>query len=236
MNRGEEMQELTQVFNYQSKEVRTVIKDGEPWFVAKDVCDILEIKNPSDAMSRLDEDEKNTIVLNEGIGNPERSIVSESGLYNLILGSRKPEAKQFKRWITHEVIPSIRKTGTYSAQPKTAIEALQQTVKVLTEHETRIEKLENTMTIDYTQQEIIRELCNATVTKVLGGKDSNAYKLVAKKAFAEFWRHYKHRLMVNSYKNTPTVDFDKAREFTLSWKPSQELELMIIGANVQRPV
>lgn len=102
-----------QIFNYQTKEVRTVIKNGEPWFVAKDVCEVLELGNPSQALTRLDEDERNTIILNEGIGNPEKSIVSESGLYSLILGSRKPEAKQFKRWITHEVIPSIRKHGTY---------------------------------------------------------------------------------------------------------------------------
>lgn len=71
--------------------------------------------NPSQALTRLDEDERNTIILNEGIrGNPNATIVNESGLYSLILGSRKPEARAFKRWITHEVIPSIRKTGMYA--------------------------------------------------------------------------------------------------------------------------
>ncbi|MEC1552588.1 phage antirepressor [Bacillus haynesii] len=109
------MNELQKVFNYQDQQVRTVVKDGEPWFVAKDVCDVLEIGNPSQALSRLDEDEKNTVILNEGIGNPNKTIVNEPGLYSLILGSRKPEAKQFKRWITHEVIPTIRKTGGYVA-------------------------------------------------------------------------------------------------------------------------
>ncbi len=109
------MNELQKVFNYQDQQVRTVVKDGEPWFVAKDVCDVLEIGNPSQALSRLDEDEKNTVILNEGIGNPNKTIVNEPGLYSLILGSRKPEAKQFKRWVTHEVIPTIRKTGGYVA-------------------------------------------------------------------------------------------------------------------------
>ncbi|MEC1470513.1 phage antirepressor [Bacillus haynesii] len=109
------MDQLQKVFNYQDQQVRTVVKDGEPWFVAKDVCDVLEIGNPSQALSRLDEDEKNTVILNEGIGNPNKTIVNEPGLYSLILGSRKPEAKQFKRWITHEVIPTIRKTGGYVA-------------------------------------------------------------------------------------------------------------------------
>lgn len=100
-------------FNYEDKQVRTITKDGQPWFVAVDVCNILEIGNPTQALTRLDEDEKDTIILNEGIGNPEKSVVSETGLYSLILGSRKQEAKQFKRWITHEVIPSIRKHGAY---------------------------------------------------------------------------------------------------------------------------
>jgi len=114
-----------QVFNYNSKQVRTIIRDGEPWFVAKDICDILEISNGRDAVSRLDGDEKDTVALIDGTpGNPNMTIVNESGLYNLILGSRKPEAKQFKRWITHEVIPSIRKYGLY-ATPDTVEKILE---------------------------------------------------------------------------------------------------------------
>lgn len=94
--------------------VRVLMKGGEPWFVAKDVCDVLEIGNSRQALSRLDEDEKNTVILNDGTpGNPEKSIVNEPGLYSLVLSSRKPEAKEFKRWLTHDVIPSIRKTGGY---------------------------------------------------------------------------------------------------------------------------
>lgn len=103
-----------QKFLYESREIRSLLIDGDPWFVAKDVCDVLDVGNPSQALTRLDDDEKNTIILNEGNrGNPSTVVVSEPGLYTLILGSRKPEAKQFKRWITHEVIPSIRRTGTY---------------------------------------------------------------------------------------------------------------------------
>lgn len=122
------------VFQYESAQIRTVDIDGEPWFVAKDVCDALDIDNASDALSRLDKDERNTIVLTEGIiGNPTKSIVNESGLYALVLSSRKPEAKAFKKWITSEVLPSIRKTGKYSivkdmtggfAIPRTMAEAL----------------------------------------------------------------------------------------------------------------
>lgn len=95
--------------------VRTVAINGEPWFVASDVCKSLEINNVSMAISRLDDDEKNTIILTEGIpGNPNKTIVNEPGLYSLVLSSRKPEAKAFKRWITHEVIPDIRQYGMYA--------------------------------------------------------------------------------------------------------------------------
>lgn len=95
-------------------QIRTQMKDGEPWFVAADVCKALEI-DPT-ATRRLDNDEKNTLRLTQGTsGNPNVTIVNEPGLYSLVLGSRKPEAKEFKRWITHEVIPTIRKTGGYVA-------------------------------------------------------------------------------------------------------------------------
>ena len=99
-------------------QVRSTVIDGEPWFVAADVCRALEIGNVSKAVSRLDIDEKMTLTTSEGHsckrgGAQKMNAVSESGLYSLILTSRKPEAKAFKRWITHEVIPSIRKHGAY---------------------------------------------------------------------------------------------------------------------------
>ena len=106
--------------------VRTIVKDGEPWFVAVDVCDSLDIKNPSDALKRLDEDERARFNLGR---QGEVNMVNEYGLYNLILGSRKDEAKRFKRWITHEVVPSIRKTGSYSTIPKERSEFKEQELK-----------------------------------------------------------------------------------------------------------
>lgn len=100
-----------QVFNNSEfGEIRTVTIDNEPWFVAADVCNALELSNPSMVISRLDEDERTKLSLGR---QGEANVVNEYGLYNLVLGSRKPEAKQFKRWITHEVIPQIRKAGYY---------------------------------------------------------------------------------------------------------------------------
>lgn len=115
------MENNIQIFtNEEFGKVRVVMINGEPWFVAADVCRILEIGNPSQALTRLDDDEKNTLILNEGNrGNPNVNVVNEPGLYRLIFSSRKPEAKNFQRWVYHEVLPSIRKTGSYSlnAQP-----------------------------------------------------------------------------------------------------------------------
>ena len=93
--------------------VRSLLIDCEPWFVAVDVCRALEIEKTNRALSRLDDDEKGAHSMSTLGGIQKLSVISESGLYSLILGSRKPEAKAFKRWITHEVIPSIRKYGAY---------------------------------------------------------------------------------------------------------------------------
>lgn len=94
-------------------QVRVVDVNGEPWFVAKDVCECLDIGNSRDAVAALDEDEKGVDSIDTPGGAQEMSIISEAGLYSLILRSRKPEAKAFKRWITHEVLPSIRRAGSY---------------------------------------------------------------------------------------------------------------------------
>lgn len=105
------MKQLQNVFSYQGREVRTVKQGEDILFAAKDVCDVLELSNPTMAIGRLDEDE--VTKFNLGSLSGETNFVTESGLYSLILGSRKHEAKKFKRWVTHEVLPSIRKHGAY---------------------------------------------------------------------------------------------------------------------------
>jgi anti-repressor protein len=136
-----------QQFNFtDSQSIRAIEKDNEPWFVAKDVCEILEIQNVTQALDRLDEDERSMF----NIGRQgETNIINESGLYSLVLGSRKPEAKAFKKWVTSEVLPTIRKTGSYS-KPKTQIEIILAQAQALVdierkqkEQESRIEQLEN---------------------------------------------------------------------------------------------
>ena len=110
------MENALQVFNYtEEHQIRTTLIDGEPYFVAKDVCDVMGIANARDAVSILDDDERNTVGISDGKrGNPNMTVITESGLYALIFRSNKPEAKQFSRWVRKEVLPSIRQSGSYS--------------------------------------------------------------------------------------------------------------------------
>lgn len=110
-----------QIFNYKEKPVRTIERDDGVWWVLRDVCNALEIVDSKSVPRRLDSDEVDKIPLIDGKGAMQETyIINEPGLYNVILRSNKPEAKDFKRWVTHEVLPSIRCTGSYSlAAPRT---------------------------------------------------------------------------------------------------------------------
>lgn len=140
------MNEL-QVFTYGGNEVRTVQRSGEPWFVLKDVCAILGISKYRDAADRLDPDEREPVRVDTLGGKQEMLCINESGLYNVILRSDKPEAKPFRKWVTSEVLPSIRKTGGYIAGQENLTpeelmaKALMVAQKTLAEREARIADL-----------------------------------------------------------------------------------------------
>lgn len=135
------MNALTVFDNNQFGAVRSVLIDGNPWFAAADVCRALDIGNSRQAVSRLDDDEKGVISTDTPGGEQRMTFVNESGLYSLVLGSRKPEAREFKRWITHDVIPSIRKTGAY-AMTLSPAEQLVAQVQLLVQQEKRLAAVE----------------------------------------------------------------------------------------------
>ena len=113
---------MIQVFNYDSAEMRIIEQNDEPWFVAKDVCDILQLTNAREAIKALDDDERGSVRISDGTspkgGNPNVNVINESGLYALIMRSNKPEAKKFRKWVTKEVLPAIRKHGMYATPQK----------------------------------------------------------------------------------------------------------------------
>ena len=113
----ESRSDIMRAFSYGERAVRVVEVDGEPWWFVKDVAEALGLKNSSQAIARLDSDEKGVISNDTLGGAQDMAIVNEAGLYSLILSSKKPEAKEFKRWITHEVLPAIRQQGSYAISP-----------------------------------------------------------------------------------------------------------------------
>lgn len=132
-----------QVFKYNEKVFTTKLDDKkEPWFVASEICDVLELDNVSMAIDRLDQDEKDLISIDTLGGTQKKICVNESGLYTLILGSRKMEAKAFRKWVTSEVLPSIRKTGQYSFTPMSIEEHLMLSSKASYEQSIKIKAIE----------------------------------------------------------------------------------------------
>ena len=224
-----------QIFNSEEfGEIRTVTIDNEPWFVGKDVAEALGYSNTRDALAtHVSEEDKNTVVISDGKrGNPNQVVINESGLYALIFGSKLDSAKRFKHWVTSEVLPAIRKTGSYQ-KPMTVAEQIQLLALGNQNHEERIEKLENTMTIDYGQQKYISDLVSKVVIEVLGGKKSNAYDEIGKKVFAECNRDVKTYFDVNARNNIPKLRYQEAVEYIKEWTPCTNTKMMIRDCNAQ---
>jgi prophage antirepressor-like protein len=120
-------------FDFQGAEIRTVLVDGEPWWVAADICSVLELAQAASSLRLLDPDEKGMHSMHTPGGEQLVTTINEPGLYSLILRSRKPQAKAFKRWITHEVIPAIRQTGSYTAKPMDELELAERQVVLIRE-------------------------------------------------------------------------------------------------------
>ncbi|WP_294377109.1 ORF6C domain-containing protein [uncultured Clostridium sp.] len=167
--------------------------------------------------------------------------IPESLFYLLGMKANNETAQQFQKWIAVDVLPEIRKNGAYknmSFDSRIKKQELSPELKAIfcidkrtVEIGDRLEKLENNMTIDYSQQEELRMLVVKKIVSVLGGKDSPAYRELNKKAFSSIWREFKRVMDVNSYRNTPILRFHFARQMIIDWHPDRELELMIKGAN-----
>lgn len=154
--------------------VRTVTLNGAPWFVAADVCRALDIANSRDAVKRLDDDERGVVSTDTLGGVQEMTVVNESGLYSLVLGSRKPEAKQFKRWITHEVIPTIRKTGGYVNNDdlfvNTYLPNADDTTKALFRSTLETIRTQNAKLEEYKPKAIFADAVSASKSSILVGE------------------------------------------------------------------
>lgn len=225
------MNQLEIFKNREFGEIRTVIIDGEPWFVGKDVADILGYQNGSRDINRhVDEEDRHKNMLFDGNQDKETIIINESGLYSLILSSKLASAKRFKHWVTSEVLPQIRKNGTYQ-KPMTPQEMMRVQLGMIDGHEERITHLENTMTIDYGQQQTLKKAVNKRVLEILGGKKAPAYKKMSGKVFAECNRDIQDYFDVNSRNNVPSLRFNDALEYVENWNPSNNTILEVRNCN-----
>lgn len=228
------MNEL-QIFNSgEFGEIRTIEIDGKPYFVGTDVAKALGYNNPRDAVSRHCKGVvKRDTPTSSGIQS--MSYINEGDLYRLIMKSKLPSAEKFESWVMDEVLPTIRKTGSYR-KPLTTVEQIQVIATGFLDHEERLNRLENTMTIDYAQQEAIRDLVSSVVIAHLGGKESNAYKEIGKKVFAECNRDIKTYFTVNARNNIPKLRFEESMEYVRNWHPCTNTVMMIRDCNAQMSI
>lgn len=224
-----------QIFNYQSNEVRTVEMRGEPWFVLKDVCTVLGLTTPARVAERLDGDEVSQTHLTDSMGRKqETTVVNESGLYHVILRSDKPEAAPFRKWVTSEVLPSIRKNGGYIAgqqelSPQELMaKALLVANKTLAEREARISELTVQNNIMAPKAEYFDELVDRNMltsfrdtAKELGIKPKTFVDWLLAKKF--IYRDQKGKLMPREDKNNGLFEVKEAKNDKTQWSGVQTL-------------
>ena len=239
------MNELQIFQNKEFGEVRSLVINNEPWFVGKDVAEALGYKDVNHAiLDHVDEEDK-VNSKTQGQNAPELGqrgswLINESGLYSLILSSKLPNAKKFKRWVTSEVLPTLRKTGAYAKAPtdprellKLTIEAHEQTAQRVDVLEEKVSSLEKSTTIDSSQQNTLERIAKATVIRTLGGVDSRAYQLMSRKIFSNIWRDYKNYFKLGSFRDTLKTEFENAKEYLESWSPEVNVSLKIKEYNSQ---
>ena len=234
------MENKLQLFNFENQQVRTLTVDEEPYFVGKDVATILGYKNGSrDINTHVDEEDKLRYQISTAGQMRDQILINESGLYSLILSSKLPNAKKFKRWVTSEVLPAIRKTGSYQL-PQTPEELLSLTVQA-TNHLTKrmntveedIDFLMNKSEVDEKQRFKLQKARNKRAIEVCGGKDSNFYKSKSRKVFMALAHDFKEFFEIPRYDALRKEDFDKAIEFVHGWYPSVLLKRDIDQINAQ---
>lgn len=237
------MEEL-QIFNNEEfGNIRSLVIDNEPWFVGKDVAEALGYKNVRDSLARhIDSDDKRDgVVIHDSMGREQKPIIiNESGLYSLILSSKLESAKKFKHWVTSEVLPTLRKTGSYAKVPTDPRELLMLTIKAHEQTaqrvdvlEEKVSDLEKSTTIDSSQQHTLEKVAKTTAIRTLGGIDSRAYQLMSRKIFSNIWRDYKNYFKLGSYRDTLKTDYENAKNYLESWSPEVNTSLKIKEYNSQ---
>ncbi|MCT4404300.1 hypothetical protein EFT43_05230 [Leuconostoc falkenbergense] len=223
------MTQEVQVFNFETSRVRTLNLEDVIWFVGKDVAETLGYSNTRDALYKhVDKEDKNTVAIHDGItrGNPNQVIINESGLYSLILSSKQPNAKKFKRWVTSEVLPTIRQTGGYQLTPKDPMQVLElmfQSLKIQDYRQERLERkinlIQNSQTISGDQELVLRQIRNDKAIQILGYKGNARYQALSRMVFARISKEFKSKFSIPRYNALLAKDFEKAKRYLMKWEP-----------------
>ncbi|MGS0654908.1 BRO family protein [Staphylococcus arlettae] len=216
------MEEL-QLFNFEAFPVRTLIIDKEPYFVGKDVADILGYKNGSrDVNAHVDEEDKLMYQISTSGQRRNQTMINESGLYSLIFASKLESAKKFKRWVTSEVLPTLRKTGSYQSKPLTTSEQIQLIAQGNTELDERVTAIEETYPIMPGEAKHIQYLVRQKVAEVVRNKFNGYYKETSRKLFSEIYKSIKNIFQVPTYTSIPRGRYTEAVKFVQEWQPSYD--------------
>lgn len=214
--------------------------DGQVLFNPKHVAEILGIADVKSSTRNFND--KQLVKLTNSkvhdmhfrkLHNTGENFLTESGVYKLIFRSHKPEAERFSDWVTDEVLPSIRKTGSYQKQLSPQ-EMMRIQLGMIDDHEDRIKNLESNMVIDYGQQQTLRQHVNKAVLNALGGKDTEAYAYISKVVFSECNRDLQDRFKVNSRNNIPRKRYEEAIDYVDHWEPKTNTKLKIDEYNRQQ--
>ena len=194
----------------------------------------MDLEQPSRVKSRLKPDGVTTGMVIDSVGRRQNAnFVNELNLYKVIFQSRKESAERFTDWVAGEVLPSIRKTGSYQKQLSPQ-EMMRIQLGMIDDHEDRIKNLESNMVIDYGQQQTLRQHVNKAVLNALGGKDTEAYAYISKVVFAECNRDLQDRFKVNSRNNIPRKRYEEAIDYVDNWEPKTNTKLRIDEYNRQQ--
>lgn len=231
---------MNEIFNFHGQEVRTVMFDDEPWFVGKDIAEILGYVNSRDALAKhVDEDDKLTSQIATAGQMRNQTVINEPGLYSLILSSKLPQAKEFKRWVTSEVLPAIRKQGGFIREDldEDAFIALFTGQKKLREQQTSmledIDYLKSEQPIHPSYAQSLLKKRKARVVACLGGIDSPAYadKIFAQSVFRQAEIDFKDHFNISRYDLLPKKHADAALAYWMTWEPSTNTKMKIMKLN-----
>lgn len=202
-------------------EVLTI--EGKQWFPAIKVAEILGYSNPHDAINRHSKTKgvvKREVLSNGGIQN--KKFIDEGNLYRLITKSKLPQAEQFEEWVFDDVLPTLRKTGSYQVKPLTTSEQIQLIAQGNTELDERVTAIEESYPIMHGQAKHIQQLVARKVAEIVRNKFNGYYKETSKKLFAEIYRSIKKIFQVPTYNSIPRGRYEEAVKFIEQWQPSYD--------------